>query len=254
MTGAVVINLAVVEACEERIVNAWPAVDTLLMDGWIVRFAYGYSGRANSASPLLRNTSLSEQTLAEIERLYALAGLPPRLRLTPLAHSAVTAMIEARGYRQQDASVGMIASLEAFNGAIPEELEIAQTAGPVWVRGVSSLQEGSKKDADDGLQAIVSRVRLQAGFATLRVQGDIAGYGMSVVDRGMAEIGSIVIDPRYRGKGHGRSLVRGLLDWAQASGARNAFLQVEYRNAVAMGLYRSLGFAEAYPYRTMVKD
>ena len=45
MTSALFGPLAEVAACEERIVNCWPAPSTLLIEGFAVRFANGYSGR-----------------------------------------------------------------------------------------------------------------------------------------------------------------------------------------------------------------
>jgi N-acetylglutamate synthase len=39
----------IARAAEERLINCWPAVTTLHMEGWAVRFANGYSGRANIA-------------------------------------------------------------------------------------------------------------------------------------------------------------------------------------------------------------
>jgi len=55
-----------------------------------------------------------------------------------------------------------------------------------------------------------------------------------------------------RGRGLGRILVQTLMGWAHAEGAQQAYLQVEETNRGALALYRSLGFAELYRYRTMV--
>ena len=37
---------------EELSMNAWPALQTKLYDGWVMRFAEGYTKRANSINPI----------------------------------------------------------------------------------------------------------------------------------------------------------------------------------------------------------
>ena len=65
--------------------------------------------------------------------------------------------------------------------------------------------------------------------------------------------GAIVVDEAVRGRGFGRALVAGLMDWAGAQGAGTAYLQVEYRNTAALRTYQGLGFTELYRYDTMVR-
>ena len=72
--------------------------------------------------------------------------------------------------------------------------------------------------------------------------------------RGMAEIGLICVHPAHRGHGYGRSIVRGLMGWAGAMGCRDAYLQVEQGNAVAINLYAGLGFRPLYEYETRIRD
>jgi ribosomal protein S18 acetylase RimI-like enzyme len=251
------VDLALVEACEQRIINAWPAVETLIIAGFAVRFAHGYSGRANSASPLAAGAVLDDEALALIERLYAVAGLPPCVRVNPLCAADTRPRLLARGYRVKDSSLGMVAdALSAAAPGLPAgcALQLDTAATPEWVRGVSARQSGDKRDADAALLAIVSRIRLPAAFATLVLEGEPAGFGLVVAERGMAEIGSIVVDGRHRGRGLGRGLMQGLLAAAAALGAARAFLQVEERNAPALALYRGLGFRPVYRYDTLVRD
>jgi hypothetical protein len=40
-----------VAALETRLANAWPSFESQIAEGWLLRFAKGYSKRANSATP-----------------------------------------------------------------------------------------------------------------------------------------------------------------------------------------------------------
>lgn len=249
-TGA---DLALMLDCERRIVNAWPSPATLLIDDWVVRFAGGYSGRANSASPLKPGAELDEDTLALIEELYRADGLPPCIRLTPLVGEATLARVKARGYVVRDASLGLIRALDDVAAEIEPDLQIEARPSADWIAGVAARQSGVKADAGK-LAAILEGVRLPAAFATWLIAGEPVAFGMSVAERGMAEIGSVVVDPAHRGQGLGRRLIGGLMGWARAMECRQAYLQVDQTNAVANGLYGSMGFRRLYAYETRVLD
>ena len=69
-----------------------------------------------------------------------------------------------------------------------------------------------------------------SGFIILRPAGD------------QAEILTVVTDPSLRGRGIGRSLVKGALARAARDGIQILFLEVAEDNQAAIALYRSAGF------------
>ncbi len=243
------VDLDLVAACERRIVNAWPAPTTLIVGDWVVRMANGYSGRANSASPLSAGADLSDAELELIEGLYRKEGLPPCIRVTPLAAAGLRTRLDARGYRFKDGSFGMIAPVAP--APLPEGLVIEARASDGWIGSISSFQVPAKRNPAH-LRAIVDNVRMTAAFATLHDEGRPRAFGMSVVERGMAEIGAIMVDEACRGRGLGRRIVSGLMGWAAAQGAASAYLQVDRANAAAIGLYRSMGYRIVYAYDTLL--
>lgn len=248
-----VIDTALVSACETRIVNAWPAPTTLVVDQWVVRFANGYSGRANSASSLREGGDMDETTLAFVEGLYRQAGLPPRIRFTPLVAESARRRFAERGYRIETASFGMVAELDlGLHQSIPDMVTTAQ-AEDAWIDGVCAHQTGAKRNREH-LAAIVSGVRVPATFATLLHEGSPAAYAMSVAERGMAEIGAVIVDEALRGKGLGKQMMLGLMGWAAAQGCSQAYLQVDQSNGLAFEMYKRLGFRTVYAYETRILD
>lgn len=248
-----VIDTALVSACETRIVNAWPAPTTLVVDQWVVRFANGYSGRANSASSLREDGDMDETTLAFVEGLYRQAGLPPRIRFTPLVAESARRRFAERGYRIETASFGMVAELDPnLHPPAPGMLTTAQ-AEDAWIDGVCAHQTGAKRNREH-LAAIVSGVRVPAAFATLLHEGRPAAYAMSVAERGMAEIGAVIVDEALRGKGLGKRMMLGLMGWAAAQGCSQAYLQVDQSNGLAFEMYKRLGFRTVYAYETRMLD
>jgi ribosomal protein S18 acetylase RimI-like enzyme len=248
-----VIDTALVSACETRIVNAWPAPTTLVVDQWVVRFANGYSGRANSASSLREEGDMDETTLAFVEGLYRQAGLPPRIRFTPLVAESARRRFAERGYRIETASFGMVAELDPnLHPPAPGMLTTAQ-AEDAWIDGVCAHQTGAKRNREH-LAAIVSGVRVPAAFATLLHEGRPAAYAMSVAERGMAEIGAVIVDEALRGKGLGKRMMLGLMGWAAAQGCSQAYLQVDQSNGLAFEMYKRLGFRTVYAYETRILD
>ena len=59
---------------EELALNAWPALQTLLLDGWVVRFANGYTRRANSVNPLYASEQDIDAKLRPVSNSIATAG------------------------------------------------------------------------------------------------------------------------------------------------------------------------------------
>ncbi|MOA18080.1 ribosomal-protein-alanine N-acetyltransferase [compost metagenome] len=75
---------------------------------------------------------------------------------------------------------------------------------------------------------------------------------MAVLERGAVGLYDVVVAPQWRGRGLGRQLLQGLLQWAARQGASAVDLQVRGGNLPAQALYASLGFGEVYAYHYRV--
>ena len=87
---------------------------------------------------------------------------------------------------------------------------------------------------------------LRAGYpAWLHEQPTGAiGYAVLSIAAGEAHILNLCTAPEVQGQGHGRQLLRRVLQQARAHGAQRVFLEVRPSNAPAIALYHGEGFNE----------
>lgn len=70
----------------------------------------------------------------------------------------------------------------------------------------------------------------------------IAGFALIRTVADEAELLTIAVDPRWRGKKVGRALLQAAFADLMLSPARRMFLEVDEQNAAAIRLYKGLGF------------
>jgi ribosomal-protein-alanine N-acetyltransferase len=79
-------------------------------------------------------------------------------------------------------------------------------------------------------------------FLIALVGRSIAGYSIACLARGMAEIASIAVLPRYRERGAATTLLQATLRKVRRAGAQSIWLMVRSDNRAAIALYRKFGF------------
>ena len=78
----------------------------------------------------------------------------------------------------------------------------------------------------------------------LQQDGHIIGYGVLSLAADEAHVLNVCTTPEAQGRGHGRRLLRALLQIARGRGAQRVFLEVRPSNAYAIALYHDEGFNE----------
>jgi len=79
--GGLIMNNKILQY-EELSMNAHPALQTQFFDGWVLRFANGYTNRANSINLLYQSSIGLKEKIAECEKRYFSQGLPAVYKLT----------------------------------------------------------------------------------------------------------------------------------------------------------------------------
>lgn len=91
-----------IQILEELSLNAFLSLQQILYDGWILRFAEGYTKRANSVTPLYPSSGDLTQKIYRCEQIYESFNLKPIFRLTNISQSkTLDQTLEKLGYQKQ---------------------------------------------------------------------------------------------------------------------------------------------------------
>ncbi|MGE5632855.1 MAG: GNAT family N-acetyltransferase [Caulobacteraceae bacterium] len=238
---------------EEMSMNAWPALQTMVYDGWILRFSKGYTKRANSVNPIYESSENPEKKILMCEELYKSQGLNTVFKMTSESHpEGLDDMLSQKGYNDEAYTSVQVAVLNKFEGIIPKNIVVYNSLNEKWLEQISCLSDVKEAD-EETLKRMISRIITEKFFVELKLEGRTAGCGMGVLQGDYLGIFDIIIDSGDRCKGYGKALVDSMLSIGKAKGAKYAYLQVLLDNEPALKLYSSLGFKEVYKYWYRVK-
>jgi GNAT superfamily N-acetyltransferase len=234
---------------EELSANAWPGLRSVLVDGWLLRFAEGYSSRANSVLPLYPGSVPLAEKIAHCEALTGSRGADTIFKLTEAAlPEGLDAELERRGYAHvADTAVMVLASLSTGGALRSQGVRVTEELEDPWFRfyadtgGLDERQRGAAR-------AIMEHIAPVRRFLLLEAADGPAACALTVVEDGWAGVFDVAVRPDLRGRGLGRRIMAATFQEAAALGAHRSYLQVVRGNHPAEELYRKLGYALAYPY------
>jgi len=237
--------------------ETWPAIETWDYDGWQLRFARGYTRRANSITTTLRGSRPLETKIAASVAAYEARHIAPVFRLPSTAEIAeIDGALERDGFIKADKTSIRVASLEAPLPPRGEDVNIARRVTGEWLYHQAAWN-GLDSERRGAFAAIAGGIRRPAAFALLWSGSVAVAAGLAVRQGDLLCLHSIITAPKERSRGFGRAITRGLLRWGQTHGATLAWLQVVKSNAPALHLYNTLGFGREiyrYHYRARAGD
>ena len=231
----------------ERIaMRAWPCFETIEYDGWVLRFADGYTKRANSVNPHFGSSLPLAEKVAACERVYAEHGLPTIFRLTGFSEPAgLDEALDDAGYTTFDQTLVYV--------GLPRRIEtgrrraVRRVGLPEWLLGFDRLKplEPTRRAAH---HRIVASSEGRPFHATIENAGIPIACGLGLLVEDAVGLFDLHVDESHRRRGYATAIVEAILDWAAVEGGKTAYLQVHRRNDAARALYRGFGFEMAYPY------
>lgn len=234
---------------EEYSLNAWPALQSFVYDGWLLRFAAGYTKRSNSINPIYKGES--KKVLDKIkycESIYSSMNLDTIFKISPFVTAKkIDKILDDMQYVMVEPSSVKVLNLSRIEEPHHNNVMISTEITDEWAHILSSFNNLSATTIEITKQ-LLSTSYLKKGFFTLYDGVIPVACGVGVIEQNYVGLFDIVTGHLYRNKGYGKQLVLNILKWAKLNGATHSYLQVVKGNEPAIKLYRKLGYREVYTY------
>ncbi|RKS75615.1 acetyltransferase (GNAT) family protein [Motilibacter peucedani] len=235
--------------------QAWPALETVEVDGWLLRLSAGVTQRANSVLPL-KAPADAGAAVEQVEATYARHGLPATFQVGPASQPQVLdQLLDERGYAAGSPTLVQAAGVETLLAGLrppAHRVDLADAPDEGWMdcwwavdgRGDAAARAVARRILT-GAPAVYASVR-QAG-ATLAVARLALVEGTT-----WAGLYCVAVRPAARRRGCTSAVLAALAEAARDAGRDTVWLQVLEANAVARAGYARAGFADVsrYEYRT----
>ncbi|MDQ0111754.1 GNAT family N-acetyltransferase [Paenibacillus harenae] len=240
---------------EEMSLNGWPALQTILCDGWLIRTADGYTKRSNSVQPLYGHSLPTELKINQCETLYNGLQAPTVFKVTPFARPAgLDGILADLNYKLVDPT--SVKTVVLDNMELPSysdaEIILETDLSELWLDAVAVFNRLTEEQKS-ATQTMLASSSVKKCYGLLYDNGIPVACGFASLEQGWVGLYDVVTDEQFRNKGYGEKLIRHLLSWAKREGATHGYLLVVKANAPANRLYDKLGFAHAYEYWYRVK-
>ena len=241
---------------EQTVVDAWPALERVDLDGWLLRASGGPTHRGNSVATLAAGSALSlSARIDRVEAWYRERGKPPMLQVGPCAvPQGLDAELAARGYRQEGGALMTLANTQAVVLGSTTELrgEVDTTPSASWLAiAAGASRFASSREVFLGfLERLGDRCRFVTGYDK---DGNAAAVCLGIASEARMGVYAMFTLPAYRRRGAARAALNALARDAIESGTSELYLLVEGENLAARGLYGACGFRDVYAYHYRVR-
>jgi len=235
---------------EDAGLNASAPPQQRLIDGWLVRFSPGKAKRARCVNAVAAGRLRLADKLALCEQVYAAAGLPMFVRITPFSepHGLDLALAGLGMQRIDDTRVMLLTEVPRHAPeALPRGLSLQPISHEPFAQAIGGLR-GSPLAQRQAHGDRLTNAPVPFSAWVIKREGQVAACGQFAIEGDLVGLYDVFTAPGARGQGVARQLCSHLLAQAVACGARHAYLQVEGDNHAARAVYHRLGFTDGYAY------
>jgi len=233
---------------EELSMNAWPSLQTVLYDGWVIRLSDGYGNRSNSINPIYGSSIEFEEKHEYCDKLFTHHNLQTTYKLTSFKeHEVIEDKLKKMNYQKINETSIQVCELNASSQQNYGGIITGDDFSGSWINSVIEFNKIEEKHIPV-FKKILSNIAVEKIVVCKEIQNEIAGCGYGAIQGNFVGVFDIVVKENFRGKGYGREIVETILSEASKRGARRSYLQVMINNPVALHLYEKLGYKEIYRY------
>lgn len=238
---------------EEISLNNWQPLSTLLYDGWVLRFADGYTKRANSVNPIHYSTLDLNEKIDVCEKIYLNNNIPTIFKITPFVHPEdLDDILEAKSYSFIDTTSVQTILLENIEEQSLNSVILDGRITDQWLEYFGRLNKVEQKNKSIMIK-MLSNTETPKCFISLHYKEEVIACGLGVIEREFMGVYDIVTDENFRNQGFGEQLLLNLLNWGKENGAKYSYLAVQLNNIAALRLYSKIGYSEIYKYWYRIK-
>lgn len=236
-----------IKTIETTSYKALPALEQRYYDGWLIRYANGYSRRANSVNPIYASNEDVHVKISRCESLYKAKNSRTIFKMTDAVHPAnLDEILAKKGYGREGETYVYTLSLIGM-GQPSKQITIDTRLSEAWVKHFARLNQVPEHHTLT-LYKMLYLIPNPTGYLSLMYKDQVIGVALGVVDEDWMGVFDVVIDKAYRRQGYGRMLMESLFHWGVTQGATTSYLQVQSENEIAQTLYRALGYRHEYSY------
>ncbi len=235
---------------EELQSNAFPALQTVMYDGWSIRFGGGFTLRVNCANPMYAGTLPAGEKIDYVERLYSARNMPPMIKVHDgmADRDAVNAELDRRGYAEMRRGNIFVCDLEKNPPKTSGLAMVDDVMTDSWLTDFLDMNGTTDPVQREAAFKMLKNIAMPVLAASIVENGRIIACGLGVYERGWVGLYDIYVDSFCRRRGLGGEICSAIMARGRQLGAANAYLQVLADNSGARALYRGLGYEESYEY------
>lgn len=232
---------------EEISIKIIPALEQIIIDGWVLRFFKNYLQRANLIQPLYNGKMNIYEKIQQCKEIYSNKGLSHVFRLTSFTRpQALDQILYKQKYIKSKVNRMLYINSKNYHLEKHDRCIICKDMKE-WISACQIISDCTDLEASIHYK-FRKLINLPKCLMIFEHSGKPVSCGMGLLDKSYVGIFDVKTKEEYRNQGCAAKLINSILGYAKQKGAVHAYLNLTSTNIPAFHLYSKIGFREIYEY------